>query len=166
MKNQKTATCDALLSVYKDRTGQDFKLNGEVSLSSVITSEDKKKVREILLAGFQGGTITMSEEGKANNSSEASMKKYVDGLINNWIRKEKSFNGGSKYEIKNPGSRAGSGDETVKNLKVLLAQVKGSANEAAVQEAIDKRLAEIKPTKAAATINVDALPENLRHLVK
>ena len=166
MKNQKTAVCDALLSVYKDRTGLDYKLNGETPLSKLLTKEDKEKVKSLIFIGFQEDTISMTDEAKANNNTTALMKKYVDGVVNNWIRKEKSFNGGEIYKAKNPGSRAGSGDETVKNLKILLEKVKGTANEADVLKAIETRIAEIKPAKAAATINIDALPESLRHLVK
>ena len=61
-----------------------------------------------------------SEKGKLKNNTEKLMKSYVSGLVNNWIRKYKPFNQGVKYEIKNPGSRKGSGDEQVREMRKLL----------------------------------------------
>lgn len=165
MKNQKEATVSAIMSVYKEKFGSDYVLNSETPISDFIKTEEKAKVREILLAGFKAQTIAMTEEGKSTNNTDALMKKYVDGLINNWLRKYDAFNGGNKYVAKNPGSRRGAGDDTAKALKTLLAQVKGTDSEADVQEALDKRLAEIAPTKSVE-INIEALPESLRHLVK
>ena len=95
------------------------------------------------------------------------MKKYVSGLVNNWVRKNKEFNCGNTYAAKNPGSRAGSTDPQMKALKTLLSQL-GEDDATAIAEvksAIEARKAEIKPATAVKPINVDALPEHLKGLV-
>jgi hypothetical protein len=93
------------------------------------------------------------------------LKKYIPGLINNWMRKDTNLNGGAKYEAKNPGSRTGSGDEQIKAMKALLSQPSLTTEQRAeVEAAIEERKAAIKPQPEP--INVAALPESLRHLVK
>lgn len=161
MKNQREATVNAILSVLEER-GVSYELNGSTSISEVLTSEDKKKVQSILSTGFNNGEIEMSEEAKAKyvgNTSE--MNKYVSGLINNWVRKFPAFNSGSKYETKNPGSRQGASDAQVKEMKKLLSITTDEKTKATIQEAIDKRLAEIKPEKKVE-VNLDAIPAELR----
>ncbi|CAB4125643.1 hypothetical protein UFOVP53_189 [uncultured Caudovirales phage] len=165
MKSQREATVNTILSVLEER-GETFELGGSINVSDVLTAEDKKKVQTILAAGFNKGEIALSEDAKTKyvgNTSE--MNKYVSGLINNWVRKFPDFNAGAKYEAKNPGSRQGTGDEQVREMKKLLTATSDEASKVLIQEAIDARLAEIKPV-SKVTINVDALPDFLRHLVK
>jgi len=90
MVNQKQAVTNAVLTVKPD-----YELNGEVILSEVLTSDDKAKMKEIIVEGFLSGKVEMSAEGKAkyfDNSAE--LGKYTVGLINNWIRKNPEFNSG------------------------------------------------------------------------
>ena len=75
------------------------------------------------------------------------------------------LNGSEKYEAKNPGSRAGSGDEQIKALKALKSTLTSLEDIEAIDKAIETRTAEIKPIKTVA-INVNALPEAFRHLAK
>jgi hypothetical protein len=86
-------------------------------------------------------------------------------LVSNWQRKDTRLNGGDKYETKNPGSRTGSQDEQVKAMRNLLKTQTDPAIKAQIQKAIEERLAEIKP-ESKVEINVEALPEHFRHLVK
>lgn len=166
--NQRTATVQAILSTLSAR-GCDYELNGQTTISEVLTDNDKKEVRDLLFNQFRSGEISVSEtfaETKLNDDSE--LKKYISGLVNNWIRKAKEFNAGEAYITKNPGSRAGSGDEQMRELKKLLIQVRTSGDTgviAEVEAAIERRRTEIKPVSVMKPINIDALPENLRHLV-
>lgn len=161
MKTQREATVNTIISVLADRDVQ-YELGGSTNVSEVLTSEDKKKVQTILAAGFNKGEIQLSEEAKAKYiGNTAEMNKYVSGLINNWVRKFPDFNNGSKYEAKNPGSRAGTGDEMVKEMRKLLKIQTDAKAKVAIQEAIDSRLAEIKPTKSV-TVNLEAIPAELR----
>jgi hypothetical protein len=106
--------------------------------------------------------IDMSEQARGKyigNGSE--LRKYVVGLINNWVRKAPEFNHGGKYIPTQPGSR--SSDETLKALRTLAKTVSDPVVLNEINEAIRERTEELKPT---AEINVSALPEHLRHLVR
>ena len=109
--------------------------------------------------------VTMFEAGQISISHPVEFKKYVPGLLNNWLRKDKRLNGGETYRIKNPGSREGSGDKKLKNLKKMLTIVK-EEDKAKVEAAIETRKATIKAEKAK-DIEIDAsqIPEDLQHLL-
>lgn len=157
MMKQKDAAISTILNVLADR-GVVYEMNGNVNMKDLLTSEDKTKIYDEMCAMYVRGEyeITTTPAGPA-------LRKYVTGLISNWVTKYDGFNQGVKHTIKNPGSRAGAGNEAIKNLKILLEKVRGTANEATVQEAIDKAMFELKPT-VTKEINVSLLPEHLRAL--
>ncbi len=125
----------------------------------VLTDDQKEQVHAILVEEFVAGRIELKS---ANIRTREAIIKYVPGLVNNWVRKDPNLNGNQKYQPKNPGSRTGSGDEQLKNLKALLATLpSGDPNRKAVEDAIQARSAELVPK---LTIQVNALPEHLRHL--
>jgi hypothetical protein len=136
-------------------------------VKTVLTAQIKSDVRTTLFNEFRAGNVEVSEEFKAeklNNDSE--LKKYIAGLVSNWIRKDKRLNGNVKHEIKNPGSRAGQGDAQVRELRKLLKKVKGTQAEAKVQTALNNRITEVKAAKVKVeAINVEDIPEELRELV-
>ena len=159
--NQRQGTVSIMLSVVAER-GVNYELNGPIPFKSIFTKTDETKAIALISQAFFEGKIDMTSEAKAKyNTLDLLKKKYVPGLVNNWVRKAPELNGSVKYEAKNPGSRSGQGDETLKALRNLIKCVEGETK-AEVQAAIDERLAELQPT---VTINVDALPEHLRHLV-
>lgn len=160
MVSQKQAVTNAVMSVVPD-----YELGGETILSEVLTDAQKKEIRSILVSGFQSGQIEMSEEAKTRYSETSELSKYVSGLLNNWVRKNPEFNNGGSYTVKNPGSRTGSSDEQLKALKSLLKVTADAEVRKEIEQAITERLAEIKPAQTV-TINVDALPEHLKYLVK
>ena len=163
--NQRTATYNAIKSVL-ELYGVSFK--DKMDTQEVLTSEMKKEIKTILFEGFRSGSISYKPafaSTKLNNDSE--LNKYCGGLVSNWTKKDRRLNGDVKYVVKNPGSRAGQGDEQVRELRKLLKTVAGTDAEAEVQKTLNARVAEVKATKTpAVTINVDALPEHLKHLVK
>ena len=132
---------------------------GTVPPTTEWNSNQKEKVHGIILQMFLEGTV----DKKSGGNDSVSLMKYIPGLTNNWVRKDKRMNGGVQYAPKNPGSRTGSGDEQLKNLKVLLSLVVDPEAKLAVQQEIDKRVAELKPT---VTVDLSKIPEHLRHLVK
>ncbi len=123
-----------------------------------LTKTQLEQVHEQVVGMFLTGVTAHSK-----SSDEVTIRKYVPGLVNNWLRKDKRLNGGTSYVAKNPGSRSGSGDESIKAMKTLLSITTDADAKAEIQLAIEARQAEIKPKVA---LNVDALPEALRHLVK
>lgn len=135
-----------------------FEVNGAaVPPTGEWTESQKSQVNSLVFNFFKTGAT--SHKG---NPSDEQLLKYIPGLVNNWVRKDKRLNGGQKYETKRPGSRTGSGDEMLKNLRILLSVTADPAAKQQIEAAITARVAELKPK---VEVNVAALPENLRHLV-
>lgn len=159
--NQRTAVVNTILSVLNDR-GVDYEMNGELTISEALEPTDKTKVRELLFTMFRQGLVEYKESFQSKVDDDKELKSYISGLTNNWIRKAKEFNGGQAYKAKNPGSRAGSTDPQVKEMRKLLSVTADENAKQAIQSALDAKLAEIKATKQEVTINVEALPADLR----
>lgn len=161
MKSQREATVNAILSVLKDR-GINYELGGTTKVIDVLEADDKKKVQTILATGFNKGEIELSADAQkkyVGNTSE--MNKYVSGLINNWVRKYSDFNGGEKYVPKNPGSRQGTSDEQVKEMRKLLKVTTDASAKEAIEAAISARITEIKPA-SKIEVNMDVIPAELK----
>lgn len=131
------------------------------------SDSQKKEVLGLMMQSFKAGEWTKNSGGQ----DDASLLKYIPGLVNNHVRKDKRLNGGVEYVAKNPGSRAGTGVEPAeqKAMRMLLATLRRRRchhgwcrARRAIPAEIEKRLAEIN---RKVEINVDALPESLRHLV-
>jgi len=122
-----------------------------------MTKEYRALVNNILFEGFRNGTIELDRE-----FSDSDLKGYVSGLQSNWLRKDKRLNGGIQYVAKNPGSRAGSGDPSLKAMRTLMSTLTTDADKAEVQSHIDTRLSEIQASKAkSVTIDYSVLPADL-----
>lgn len=132
-----------------------------------LSKDQQNQVIEIVTNGILNGTVDFSTEAKTKYNDYDKVRSYTTGMVNNHLRKDLRLNGGSKYQPKNPGSRAGSGDEQLKALKALRSTVSDPETIQQLDAAIEVRTQEIKATKVKKVeINYDALPEHLRHLVK
>jgi len=138
-----------------------FEVNGKFSPSKT----DLQQIYEIVTDEIAAGSVAFSDEAKAKYSTRDLIRKdYVPGMVSNWIRKDLRLNGGEKYETKNPGSRAGSGDDVLKNLKALKAQHPEHADDIDVE--IAKRVAELGLTKVKTVeVNYDLLTPELRTML-
>ena len=163
--NQKMAVINVVLATLSAR-GVTYELNSTKPVSSLLTDSDKESIRNTLFTMFRNNEIELSDEAASKFSDDSKLKTYISGLVNNWLRKASELNAGMKYQAKNPGSRAGSGDIQVREMKKLLNATVGEEEKAVIQEAIDARLDEIKATKNKVEIDSTKLPEHLRHLVK
>jgi hypothetical protein len=159
MKNQKDGVFQAICSVF----GQDH-FDGEVNLDKDLRSQ----VYEIVANGLFHGDINMTDTAREKYNTEEKLRtKYVPGLVNNWLRKDTRLNGGVKYQAKNPGSRAGSGDKVVRELKKLRSTLTDDSQIQTVNTEIDKRMAEIQAEKAKSIeIDLSVLPEHLQELIQ
>ena len=157
--NQRKATCSTVLAVLEER-GVNYELNGVTTVSEVLTEADKKAVRDTLFSMFRGNQVEMSDEAKIKYEDDKALKSYISGLVNNWIRKAPEFNNNQAYVAKNPGSRAGSGDVQIKEMKKLLNVTKDETAKKEIQSCIDARIQEIKPVET--NIDFDKIPESLR----
>jgi hypothetical protein len=160
--NQRQATVNTILSVLTDR-GVSYELNGVTPISEVLNADDKTKIRAIMFTMFRASKVDFRADFQAKVDDDKALKEYVSGLVNNWIRKAPEFNNDSTYKAKNPGSRQGSQDEQIKAMKGLLAITTDPEAKEAIEAAIADRQEALKPS---VSINIDALPESLRHLVK
>ena len=122
------------------------------------SKEQRASVRQILFDGFKAGTIVLGKE-----YSDDQLNEYIPGLISNWLRKDKRLNGGVQYVPTNPGSRTGSTDPQVKAMRALLSTKTDPTERSEIQAFIDKRVAELKPSKTVE-LNVADLPTELQHL--
>ena len=116
-------------------------------------------------SGIKGDSVVGTKLSTYANS--LILKKYVDGLCDNHIRKTKDFHCGQAYKIKNPGSRSGNSDPQIKALKALLTQTSDTDQTAQITQAITDRQAQITVEKVkSVVIDVDALPDHLKAFVK
>ena len=165
MKNQHEAVIAATKSVLAARFQEGVDVKGYAS------KEDKHAVVAAVVEMFQSGEASMSDEAKTKYSDAKSLKEYTAGLVTNWWNKSKDLNGGMKYEAKNPGARAGSQDEQVKEMKNLKVRLEAAGNvegAAKVAEAITQRIAELKvvtTAKKLPAVDMTKIPESLRSLL-
>ena len=163
MMNQKEAVYSATKNVLKEN---DIHFEDGGNIESVMTDDIRKSVHAIVCESFTAGEVsfqdTPANREKLENPSKLSG--YVSGLISNWYRKDKRFNGGTTYTPKNPGSRAGQGDPELKALRALHKQFVGvdQAKADKIQLAIDEKVATIQAAKAK-TVEIDysVLPTDL-----
>lgn len=125
-----------------------------------------KQVGTVVCAMLINGEIDMTTESRAKYETPEAMARYTSGLVNNWLNKDVRLNGGDKYVAKNPGSREGGSDETIKALKGLKIMHAGNDEVIAqIDQAIEARKAELKVSKVKVIeIDVSKLPEGLQHL--
>jgi hypothetical protein len=154
--NQKSAVF-AAISMVLSAAGIEF--NEGENVAEHMTKERRAEVNAILFQGFRAGDIELDRE-----YSDTDLKAYVSGLQSNWIRKDKRLNGNTIYVAKNPGSRAGSGDSQLKNMKLLLATLTpGTPDYIEVEQCIAVRTTEVATAKAkTVTVDFSALPAHLR----
>ena len=117
----------------------------------------RTSINELICEGFRNKTIDMkdSEENQKKLSDPKKLKAYVSGLMSNWYRKDKRFNGNVKHTIKNPGSRQGQSDPKLKALKNLKLQMVAAGQDVTeVEGYIAIRVTELA-TEKAKKIEVD-----------
>lgn len=130
---------------------------GDVDGAYTPTKEQRAQVNNILFEGFRSGTIELDRE-----YNDADLKSYSSSLQSNWLRKDKRLNGGVIYAAKNPGSRAGSGDASLKAMRALMTTLTSESDKAEVQAHIDARVSEIAATKVKkVAVDFSALPADL-----
>jgi len=158
MMNQRSATVSTLLAVV----GHGFyELNGPIPLSEVLTDANKTEVRETLFKMFREGKVSYSADFQSKVDDDSELKKYISGLVNNWIRKAPELNSGGKYVAKNPGSRQGSGDGQIREMKKLLTLITDPEQKKAIEDEIASRHEEISKTKMVE-VDYSKIPAHLR----
>ncbi len=147
--SQRDAVHSATHAILK-QAGVSFEDGNDVS--TYIDKPMREKVIFLVCEMFRTGKAEF--ENTPSNAeklaSPAKLKQYVGGLVSNWYRKDPRFNGNTKYVAKNPGSRAGAGDEQLKALKLLAVKFKGTDKEAIITKQIAVRQETINAERAKA----------------
>jgi len=156
--NQKQGVYDAVQAFHQEND-----LHFEDGMKVELTKEQRSTIVGMVAAAMIAGEVSLSEAAREKHNTDAKITKYCDGLVNNWLRKDTRLNGGVKHEIKNPGSRAGQGDEQLKNLKLLHKTLDDDEQKTVVQAEIDKRIEELRAEKQKnVEINFDVIPDDLK----
>jgi hypothetical protein len=137
--------------------------DGKIELSK----DQLSKVHTIVTDAILDGSVEFSTEAAAKYCTRELALGYVKGMVNNWLRKDTRLNGGSPYITKNPGSRAGSSDPQIAELKKLKNLFTADAEKSAkIDAAIKTRLDQIAAEKAPKVeINPDLIPDELKDLL-
>jgi len=161
--NQKEATYNAITSAISSN-GLRFEDGDDVK--SIVIDAVKKEAKAILFDGFRSGYIGHSEKfANTTLENDTALGKYCANLIGNWVRKDKRLNGNVQHVIKNPGIRAGQGDEKVTALRNLKKVVKDPKALAEIEVELQARLEVVKASKVKAVkIDRELLPESLQYL--
>ncbi|NVM34073.1 MAG: hypothetical protein HWN81_00660 [Candidatus Lokiarchaeota archaeon] len=131
-----------------------------------MTEDMRQSITSIICESFKAGEIDLKDTpaNKEKLADDSKLKAYVSGLVSNWYRKDKRFNGNVTYVAANPGSRAGQGDSQMKNLRLLKKQFEAAGKETKeIDAAIEKRSTELKAAKAKdIQVDLDKIPAELR----
>lgn len=131
------------------------------NVKPLITKEMHKSIVALVVQGFNDNKVVLREDFDTSK-----LQSYTTGMVSNWHKKDKRLNGGIKHEVKNPGSRAGISNPQIKEVKKLLdMQEVGSESYSIVKKEHDRLVEEHKASRQKKpSINIDDLPEELRHL--
>lgn len=166
LQKQNDAVFAATVSVLAER---DFAFEDGMNAKEFVTKDDKAAIIAIVTQGIMNKSVAFSDEARAKHTTEAQVKSYVGGMVDNHFRKDKRLNGDTKYVTKNPGSRVGSQDEIVKNLRALKTTTSDASALAEIDGEIATRISELKALKPKSTkkvtINPDLIPESLQYLL-
>ena len=148
--NQRAAVYAAVTSVLTDNS---ITFEDGMNVTEFLTKEMRESVHAIVVEGFRSARVEFEDtsSNKEKLASESKLNAYVSGLISNWIRKDKRLNGNVSYVPKNPGSRAGQGDDQLKTLRQLKKQFAGTPKEREIDAFIARRVEELHVAKASST---------------
>lgn len=109
-----------------------------------LTSEEAKDAVAMITHGFESGTIALSDKARQSYDSEKKIRNYASSLLNNNLSKDKRLNGNRKHQYKNPGSKAGAGDQIIKDLREYKKMCTAPEDIQKANAAIARRLEEIR----------------------
>jgi hypothetical protein len=142
---------EAVYLATKEVIGSEFEDGMNVLEHLVDNTEAKRSIVDIVCSGFEQSKIDLksTEANTAKTKDPKALRAYVIGLVNNWHRKDTRLNGCVKYETRNPGSRAGAGDEQIHSMKKLYDHFKTSdpTKASLLKTAIEKRQNELQNAK-------------------
>lgn len=154
--SQKEKICAAINSYIADKG---LKFDGKIDL----TTEQRGHVTSILVELFKQGVVEIKSDKERPNP-----KKYFAGAVSNYLRKDPQYNNGNKYAPDPDKLKGPRKSKKIQEMEKLLAAVSlGSDAEVIkqVQAELDTMITEAATTKVV-TIDIEHIPESLRHLIK
>ncbi len=90
----------AVIKAVGEVLGDSF-AEGSTIVTDVITPAEKSDVRAIITEGILDGTIIF----KGSLDDTALVKRYVNGMVDNHLRKSRLLNGGNVYKPSSTGTK-------------------------------------------------------------
>lgn len=157
---------DAVINAVTAVLGSDF-IPNTTNVLNVITKEQKEEIRKTVLNDILNGNVIFNK----STVDLTAVKRYVNGMIDNHLRKSKILNGGSTYKPSRKGSKR---DPQLRELNKLLKTFEpGSDNYNNVQASINARNNQIIIEKnqkqianVRASIDTSILPDNLASMLQ
>jgi hypothetical protein len=120
----------------------------------ILSKEDRHAVAAKVIAAINEGDVEVK-------STKVKPETYVPGMVSNWLRKDSRLNGDVKYT---PGFRKGpNGDPQLKAMRALKAITTDPDKLAVIEQHIARKELELA-RPAAASVDFDSLPEELKAL--
>jgi hypothetical protein len=133
---QKQSVIDAVKSVL----GTSF-VQGSTKVKEVLAADQLRQVREAVFNGIADGSIAYNKD----LSDEKTLHRYVNGMIDNHLRKATELNGGLTYKPTKNGVKRDTQMATLNRL--LSTYTEGTIEYGKVKEAIVNREEELKALK-------------------
>jgi len=160
-----TKQVQAVINAVTTVLGSEF-TPSTTNVLNVITKEQKAEIREIVFNGILNGEVVFNKD----LSDEAEIKRYVNGMVDNHLRKSKILNGGNTYKPSGNGAKR---DPQLRELGKLLKTFEpGTEMYANVEQSISNRTTQLHAEKSQqqvanvrASIDTSVLPENLASML-
>lgn len=148
----------AVIDAVADVLGDDFTPNS-TDVLSVITRKQKALVREQVFTGIMTGEVEYNKDV----TDGAAVLRYVNGMVDNHLRRSRVLNGGNTYRPSNSESRR---DPQLRELNKLLSTFKpGTDKYIQVQQHISGRASQLEAQKAQKqAVLRPTSSDNNRHL--
>ena len=143
--------------VHVQNNVSEFGINWEINQD--IKTAATKEFTTHIVDQVTSDILTGKCEMKNKKSDEKETRRYVVGMVNDAFRKDRRLNGDQKYEFKNPGSRAGTGDEIIKTLRQHMKTIADPVLRTKIETEINSRVAALKP--AAPVVDLSVLPADM-----
>jgi hypothetical protein len=158
--SQKQAVVNAISKVL----GSSF-ISGSTAVKSILTSDQLKQVRTLVFDGIKNGDVQINK-----SYDDSGLQRYVNGMVDNHLRKAKELNGGTSYRPSSTRASKNVKDPQLSALKKLASSYSsGNPELTKVQAAIMARETELGIARASNVTskkNTPALDEELMAIIE
>ena len=157
--SQKEAVYSITMKVLQENN---IAIDGQ-SVVSLLNGNIRAAITMAFISGIKDGTIGLNK-----TYTDIQLRRFAQGAIGNWHRKDTRLNGGGQYQAKNPGLKVGMSDEIMKNLSLMAKELEDTCYEGEVLKEMYIRSIQLKKQqkkKIMSKIDINMIPESLRHLL-